>query len=852
MASFEQCINDVTEAVGRPLTADEEKRVGKQFGTIVKKLRIEQHAEAFDALLMKEIQAQSDLAQAGALIKKRNAVKNKVAVLKKIEHLETVWADDPVEGVRAMLVGSMTGRKTGKASIANLQSALSDAYMMGVAADLDKAGLTQWVGKGTYDKEIWNAMWELNRPEPDAGKLAALPQEAKDAAAILNKWNETARIHANKAGAWIKKLDGYVTRHSHDQERISTAGKDQWVNDVTEWLDWEKSMPDAAPEERLGILQRMFSDFKTGTHVKFQDAPTAGFTGETSAAKQLSFERVLHFKSADAEFAYNQKYGSGNLREAIFNNLSRMGRETALMRELGPSARYNYETIMRHFDSRLRDIGQDAARETLVTAKRTIDRTIWPLLDGDIFRVENATMARWSANVRGIEMMSDLGMATVTSITDLPIIATATRQQGVGMLRGITEALGSLLRGYNDGERMHVIAETGVILDSVRNALADRYDVSGGQTGAVAKATKLYFGLNLLRPWTDRLRGGFVLATAHRLANHSALDFAELPPGMQHLLKQYGIDTPEWNIIRQGKESHADGKAFLTPEGLSDLSPETFASYAAKGDTPASHSELEAAREGLKDKLRSFFRDQATTAVVEPDAATRALMLQGTHRGTIHGEVMRHFGMYKSFTMSVMRRVMGRELFGYSDTKGGIMPAILAMIKDPTGSPFVGMANLIAFTTVFGYAAINLKDLMKGREPRQPETAGEYAALLSASLAQGGGLGLYGDFLFGESKSRYGQGPLESFLGPTWRRADDLKGLADALKEGQDVKGRAITKVFNNIPFVNLFYTRWAMDYLILYRLQEMSNPGYLRRMEQRVRDEKHQQFIVPPSQVIP
>ena len=43
MASFEQCINDVTEAVGRPLTADEEKRVGKQFGTIVKKLRIEQH-----------------------------------------------------------------------------------------------------------------------------------------------------------------------------------------------------------------------------------------------------------------------------------------------------------------------------------------------------------------------------------------------------------------------------------------------------------------------------------------------------------------------------------------------------------------------------------------------------------------------------------------------------------------------------------------------------------------------------------------------------------------------------------------------------------------------------------------
>lgn len=852
MASFEQCIKEVTEAVGRPLTADEETRLGKQFGTIVKKLRVAQHAEAFDTLLMKEIEAQADLARAGALIQKRNAIKNKVAVLKKIAHLETVWADDPVEGVRAMLVGSMTGRKTSKASIANRQAALSDAYMMGVAADLDKAGLTQWVAQGTYDREIWNAMWELNRPTPDTAKLAALPREAHDAALILNKWNETARIQANKAGAWINKLDGYVTRHSHDQERITQAGKEQWVNDVTGWLDWEKTMPDAAPEERLGILQRMFSDFKTGTHVKFQDAPTAGLTGDTSAAKQLSYERVLHFASADAEFAYNQKYGSGNLREAIFNNLSRMGRETALMRELGPSARYNYETVMRHFDSRLRQTGQDEARVALTQAKRNVDRTIWPLLDGDIFRVEHATMARWSAIVRALEMMSDLGGAVVTSITDLPIYATATRQQGMSMLRGIGEAVQSVLHSVNESERMHVIAETGVILDSVRNALSDRYDVAGGQSGAVAKATKLYFGFNLLRPWTDRLRGGFALATAHRLANHAALDFAELPPGMQHLLKQYGIDTPEWDIIRQGKESHADGKAFLTPEGLSDLPPETFAAYAQRGETPATRADIETARDDLKDKLRNFFRDQATTAAVEPDAATRALMLQGTHRGTASGEAMRHFGMYKSFTMSFMRRVMGRELFGYSDAKGGIMPAILAMVKDPTGSPFVGMANLIAFTTVFGYAAMTLKELAKGREPRQPKTAGEYAALVSAALAQGGGLGLYGDFLFGEAKSRFGQGPLESFLGPTWRRAEDLKGLADALKDGQDVQGRALTRVFNNLPFVNLFYTRWALDYLVLYRLQEMSNPGYLRRMEQRVRDEKHQQFIVPPSQVIP
>ena len=89
-------------------------------------------------------------------------------------------------------------------------------------------------------------------------------------------------------------------------------------------------------------------------------------------------------------------------------------------------------------------------------------------------------------------------------------------------------------------------------------------------------------------------------------------------------------------------------------------------------------------------------------------------------------------------------------------------------------------------------------------------------------------------------------------MGPTWRRAEDIVTLAKSLRDGDDVTGRALTKVFNSAPFVNLFYTRWALDYLVLYRLQEMANPGYLRRMEERVQKEKNQSFVIPPSSVIP
>ncbi|HMU56433.1 MAG TPA: hypothetical protein PKA61_15590 [Nitrospira sp.] len=843
---------EIQQAVGRELTEDEIRRLDKQVTKLVDKLQVQKHAEAFDTLLMKEIEKAGDLAQAAAIIEKRNAVKNKVAQIAQMDYLKTTWADDPAEGIKALLGGTMTGRKGGKKSTGTLQDALSDTYLMGAAADLDRAGLTQWVANGSYDKQIWTAMWELNKTKPDEKVLSALPNEAREAAAILNKWTETARINANKAGAWIKKLDGYVTRHSHDQLRIKEAGPDTWMQDITDWLDWEKTMPDVEPDRRGKVLRNLYSDFVSGKHLKFESAPTPGLTGAVNVGRALSHERVLHFKHAEAEYQYNLKYGQGNLREAVFANLARMGRETALMRMWGPNARANYDAVVDQWVKQLREAGEDDKRAALENAKEKLDRIVWPLLDGDIYRVERALLARRSATIRGIEMMSDLGATVGSSIVDLPIMATGLRQQGVGMFEGMAEGIQSLFHGVTTGERMHILAETGVVLDEVRNTVSERIDPSGGQTGSIARMTNLYFKLNLLRPWTDRLRGGFVLATAHRLANHSHLDFPGLPPGMQHLLQQYGIGPEEWGIIRQGKESHADGKAFLTPEGLTDLPAETFAAYVTRQDKAPTAHNLDAAREDLKDRLRSFFQDQATTAVVQPDMMTKASMLQGTHRGTWQGEAIRHFWMYKSFTMAVMRRVLGRELFGYGDVRMTIPEALVAMFKDPRGSAFVGMANLIASTAVFGYAAMTLKDMAKGREPRSATTTDEYVKILSAAMLQGGGLGLYGDFLFGEAVSRFGSGPLESFMGPTWRRGSDIYTLMTSLREGQDVTGRTITKVFNSTPFVNLFYTRWALDYLVLYRLQEMANPGYLRRMEERVRQDKHQQFIIPPSSVIP
>ena len=52
----------------------------------------------------------------------------------------------------------------------------------------------------------------------------------------------------------------------------------------------------------------------------------------------------------------------------------------------------------------------------------------------------------------------------------------------------------------------------------------------------------------------------------------------------------------------------------------------------------------------------------------------------------------------------------------------------------------------------------------------------------------------------------------------------------------------------HNIPLVNLWYTRLALDYLVLWRLQEAVSPGYLARYESRVRNQEGGDFIVAPT----
>jgi hypothetical protein len=118
-------------------------------------------------------------------------------------------------------------------------------------------------------------------------------------------------------------------------------------------------------------------------------------------------------------------------------------------------------------------------------------------------------------------------------------------------------------------------------------------------------------------------------------------------------------------------------------------------------------------------------------------------------------------------------------------------------------------------------------------------------------MAQGGGLGIYGDFLFGEY-NRFGQGALETLGGPSAGMLSDVLRLWQGAREGDPKADQAFRLFVQNVPFANLFYVKPALDYLVLYQVQEALNPGFLRRMERRVEKQNNATFWLKPSEAIP
>lgn len=832
------CLEAVTKAAGRELSKAEIKDLSAELEKRTKAKQADTTALSYEEAALAAADELGAHVAAAAAIERRNAAINFKRQVDARTFIKNSFADNPALGLRSILTGTQRLRVGARRSVAAEQEQLRGKYIGGLIADLEKGGHMKLLASGAADLDVARALSQLSRPEPNFTNI--LP-EGVELAKVIRKWQDVARIDANKAGAWVGKLPDYIARQSHDMWRIRDAGFEKWRADILPDLDLKRMEVESDQPTVNEYLHEVYVGVSTGQHLKSAPNEKAGaFKGPANLAKKLSQERSLHFKDADAWHRYNEKYGSGNLRETIFGGMMHAADSTGLMRTLGTNPGSTFDQLVASIAKGLRKEPEKlTAFVNEVGTAQTPGAVRFRLMqvDGSLRIPVNQMMARASASFRAIETMAKLGGSTLSSFSDLPVYASEMRYQGKGFLSGLGEAFGGLMKGRPQGEQREILSSLGVVFDSMVGDIT-RWGAHDDSTpGRLARMTQSFFKLNLQGWWTDSLLSSAALSMSHDLGQHLGKGFAELRPELQRVLSLYGITEREWSAVTHVEARTAeDGRAYLIPEHAHQV-PDS--AIAVKSEGKLADRERAAFRDELEAKLRTFYTDRAKTAVLHPDAETTAMMRQGTRPGTVPGEAARFIGQFKSFSIGYLQKIIGREIYGRgADT-------LTQALKNGNGE-MLGLANIILWSTAFGYAAMTAKDLLKGRTPRDPENYKTYMA----ALTQGGGFGIYGDFMFGES-NRFGGGLWSTSLGPAASTVSDVFDLYQRAKAGDDPSAQALRTAINNTPFANLFWSRPALDYLILYRIQEALNPGYTQRLEQRIERDNGQTFWLKPSEAV-
>jgi hypothetical protein len=706
------------------------------------------------------------------------------------------------DSVVASLTGVQRGTARGLADSVDANwHGLRGRMLGGLTHDLEAAGLLRAfrLRDAAFERDLAREMWRLRDPAlPGTGN-----RHAEEMARIMGRHQDALRHELNEAGAWIGRQDHYITRQSHDQLKVRGDGSDAafaaWRDYILPRLDPVTFRDTDNPAQ---FLRNVWNNLASGIHTTSTSETLAGFSGPSNLAKRVSQERVLIFRDADGWVDYNGQFGRGAVADAIVAQIEKGARDVALMRQLGTNPEAMLQGWRDRLATSLRDSGRVVDAEKM--AKAGYPDSVLKVLDGRAALPGSATLAQAGALLRAWQQVTKLGGVVLSSIPDLAVQAAMLRHNGVPLFHAYAqEMVGLLPRGP---ETQQVARSLGVGIDGLLGDVALRLGADDNLTGRMAKASQLFYKLNGLTFWTDSMKRSAGLMLSSNLADNAARGFADLPGRLQATLRRYGIEAAEWDQIRASPQRTADGTGYLLPEAV--------------GAQDASR------------KLAAYFADQVREGMTEPTAGVRAAVTLGTQSGTWGGELVRTLFQFKTFTTTYMVRSGGREL-----RRDGVDAG--------------GLAHLIVATTALGYLAMTMKDLAKGRNPRQPDDAEGYAKLVAGAFVQGGGLGIYGDFLFGEN-NRFGGGFVSTLAGPTGGSVDEVaKFLANRIRGEGNAAAEAIRLGANHTPLVNLFYTRAALDYLVLWRMQEWANPGYLRRMEQRTRRENDQTFWLRPTEAV-
>lgn len=625
---------------------------------------------------------------------------------------------------------------------------------------------------------------------------------------------EQLRQRFNGAGGDVGQLDyGYLPQ-PHDQARVRGSGepaaRDKWVQETLPLIDRNRYFQEdgtrLTEQQLIGVLESAWDTIATGGLNKMTPGQGGGNGARANAGSE---SRQIHFKDAESYLGYMRKYGGGSMYDAMLGHIGGMARDIALVERYGPNPAQQMKLQF------------DLAKKADVGLKRSFGmtpQTYWDLISGKTGMAENGNIAQIAQDLRNIQVFGKLAGAVLSSVTDMATYFVTT---GFNKL-SYWEAMKNIGKQF-DGDTRDFLTMHGVIAESMVSNL-NRWsgdNIKNTWSGRLANST---MKLSLMNAWTDTLRRAFSMTMMNGLARMSKSEWSALSEWDRTHLVRKGITEADWNVIRAGQLTQHSGAEFLTPEAIR-----------AGGDARANE---------VVAKVLGLITDESEYAVLNPDLATKATASAGgISRGTVRGELARSVMQFKSFPIAMISRHWRRMLEAPSVDGAPVLANRL----------MYGAAMMTSLTAL-GAVAYQTKQLVQGKDPIDMTTP----KFWTRAMAQGGGMGIVGDFLLTDPTENPGDATanaIKNVAGPTVGSAFDIgyklgvENIYEAAN-GKDthLAAESIRTARSHLPYVNLWYAKAALDHAGLHALQEAVSPGYLSRMQQRARRDWNQDYWWSPG----
>lgn len=724
------------------------------------------------------------------------------SVLAQLQSMQRLRARIEASPDPDLLLKNMLSHGEGRADTGESVQSVVRAYVRSINAALHEvldATTENMIGQSRDSQLLMRIIDELHGD--DTGDAVA-----RRLADQIRQQQERMREAFNAHGGNIGRLENFGVTHSHDVARMRRAGFAAWRDTIKGRLDWTRIEDFATGEpfaRRKGqlppddVIDRFLRDvFETITTRGWNSREvTMGAQGR-ALYNRRGDHRVLHFQSGKAWRDYNAEFGDGDLFSSLVGGLHGIARDVALMRVLGPNPRMGLQ-FAESLAMQRAGRAADPELEARVESSAALARAMLAHTDGSANRPVSSAWGAFFSGARSALTSIQLGSAILSAPTDLATLTMAARHMGMNP----ANVLGRHVQLMASSATRQTAARMGYVADTLADAGANtsRYvgemwvpNLARRLAGFTMRASGLSF-------WTDMARTAFQMEFAGALADMAPRAFAELPEPIRRAFAARGLTPADWDALR------APELLFTAENGATFLSP--FHWLERQTTLPRDQAE------GIAMRLQMLVEEQMEYAVPTANVEGTARMMMGLEPGSIPGELVRSFGMYKSFAVSL---TLGQ---------------IRRFNAIPTRQDRLQYAAMMgAGLLMLGAVSVQLKDLAKGRDPRP--MAGEGAGKFwMAALFQSGGLGIFGDFFSAET-SRAGGGVAETLAGPVAGLGGDVVRLAagpiGAMAAGEDPRiGRNLVNFARqNTPvFSSLWYARAAYDRVVADNFQRLVDP---------------------------